>query len=178
MAYTKTNWENLPSTNTPVNATNLNKIETQLGNVSNKGTLIAFVNAVVTSDVQVNNSDVLIPFGRITNNTSSFTLNQNGGIVCPFGGVVCVTTSLMFNNRQGYSGITILKNGTVQADAYFAKGEQDYGYEETSNRAFSVAAGDVITITAKASAASGTNLETIVGNNRSRISIFYLNVNY
>ena len=28
MAYTKTNWENLPSTNTPVNATNLNKIET------------------------------------------------------------------------------------------------------------------------------------------------------
>ena len=27
MAYTKTTWENLPSTNTPVNATNLNKIE-------------------------------------------------------------------------------------------------------------------------------------------------------
>lgn len=26
--YVKTNWENLPSTNTPVNATNLNKIET------------------------------------------------------------------------------------------------------------------------------------------------------
>jgi len=30
MSYTKTNWENLPSTNTPINATNLNKIETQL----------------------------------------------------------------------------------------------------------------------------------------------------
>jgi len=27
MSYTKTNWENLPSTNTPINATNLNKIE-------------------------------------------------------------------------------------------------------------------------------------------------------
>lgn len=27
MAYNKTNWENLPSTSTPVNATNLNKIE-------------------------------------------------------------------------------------------------------------------------------------------------------
>lgn len=30
MAYNKTSWENLPSTNTPVNATNLNKIENEL----------------------------------------------------------------------------------------------------------------------------------------------------
>ena len=30
MAYSKTIWENLPSTNTPINATNLNKIETEL----------------------------------------------------------------------------------------------------------------------------------------------------
>lgn len=30
MSYTKTNWENLPSTNTPLNATNLNKIENEL----------------------------------------------------------------------------------------------------------------------------------------------------
>lgn len=27
MAYTRVNWENLPSTNTPVNATNLNKMD-------------------------------------------------------------------------------------------------------------------------------------------------------
>lgn len=30
MSYTKTTWENLPSTNTPINATNLNKIENEL----------------------------------------------------------------------------------------------------------------------------------------------------
>lgn len=30
MAYSKTNWENLPSTNTPINQTNLNKIENEL----------------------------------------------------------------------------------------------------------------------------------------------------
>lgn len=30
MAYNKTIWENLPSTNTPLNASNLNKIENQL----------------------------------------------------------------------------------------------------------------------------------------------------
>ena len=33
MAYTKTNWENLPSTNTPLNANNLNKIENELINL-------------------------------------------------------------------------------------------------------------------------------------------------
>lgn len=30
MAYTKTDWENLPSTNTPLNRTNLSKIENEL----------------------------------------------------------------------------------------------------------------------------------------------------
>lgn len=30
MAYTKINWENSPSTNTPINATNLNKMDTQI----------------------------------------------------------------------------------------------------------------------------------------------------
>lgn len=30
MAYSKTTWENLPSTNTPLNATNLNKMENEL----------------------------------------------------------------------------------------------------------------------------------------------------
>ena len=30
MAYSKTNWENLPSINTPLNQTNLNKIENEL----------------------------------------------------------------------------------------------------------------------------------------------------
>ena len=35
MQYTKTNWENTPSTNTPLNATNLNKIENQLEALTN-----------------------------------------------------------------------------------------------------------------------------------------------
>lgn len=35
MSYTKTNWENLPSTNTPLNANNLNKIENELSALDN-----------------------------------------------------------------------------------------------------------------------------------------------
>lgn len=33
MAYTRVNWENLPSTNTPVNATNLNKMDAGINNL-------------------------------------------------------------------------------------------------------------------------------------------------
>ena len=37
MAYERVNWENLPSTKTPVNATNMNKIENELSDLdSNK----------------------------------------------------------------------------------------------------------------------------------------------
>ena len=35
MAYTRVNWENLPSTNTPVNATNLNKMDAGIANLEN-----------------------------------------------------------------------------------------------------------------------------------------------
>lgn len=36
MAYNKTNWENLPSTSTPINATNLNKIENGISDCVSK----------------------------------------------------------------------------------------------------------------------------------------------
>ena len=36
MAYTRINWENLPSTNTPVNATNLNKMDAGIANAVEK----------------------------------------------------------------------------------------------------------------------------------------------
>lgn len=39
MAYSKTNWQDLPSTTTPLNATNLNKIENQLEILSSTETV-------------------------------------------------------------------------------------------------------------------------------------------
>ena len=36
MAYTRVNWENLPSTNTPVNATNLNKMDKGIKDLDTK----------------------------------------------------------------------------------------------------------------------------------------------
>ena len=36
MAYTRVNWENLPSTNTPINRTNLNKMDVEIANAVEK----------------------------------------------------------------------------------------------------------------------------------------------
>lgn len=44
MAYERVNWENLPSTNTPVNADNLNKIETGLNALNNNAHTYFFAN--------------------------------------------------------------------------------------------------------------------------------------
>lgn len=46
MAYTRVNWENLPSTNTPVNATNLNKIENELEFLDNNSSWVSLGNTV------------------------------------------------------------------------------------------------------------------------------------
>ena len=45
MSYTKTNWENLPSTNTPLNANNLNKIENALSQLLNASWQQATINS-------------------------------------------------------------------------------------------------------------------------------------
>lgn len=45
MSYVKTNWENSPSTNSPINASNLNKIENAIASAVNKVSGTATLNA-------------------------------------------------------------------------------------------------------------------------------------
>ncbi len=48
MAYIKTVWENLPSTNTPVNATNLNKMEQGIYDANDKNVITANASSNIT----------------------------------------------------------------------------------------------------------------------------------
>ena len=52
MAYTRVNWENLPSTNTPVNATNLNKMDAGIANAVEK------TGDTMTGDLDMQNNSV------------------------------------------------------------------------------------------------------------------------
>ena len=53
MSYTRVNWENLPSTNTPVNATNLNKMDAGIKTLDDNYNAVAQNNITITSDYQI-----------------------------------------------------------------------------------------------------------------------------
>lgn len=86
MAYSKTNWQDLPSTTTPLNATNLNKIENELSDLdSNKinfSYLTDYANGIARK-VRVSNVDfnslATYQSGLITiiNATANAPVNRN-----------------------------------------------------------------------------------------------------
>ena len=114
MAYTRVNWENLPSTNTPVNATNLNKmdagikdldngqtsLQTQINNLPKRvrktwGTSMSF--EMVSGQhalVMIGNSDCLMiwmagdgmNFTRILGNSANVTSSGNTITITRTGG--------------------------------------------------------------------------------------------
>lgn len=62
MSYEKTNWENAPSTNSPINAANLNKIEAALGFALNGSS----ANATLNTDWEAGDA-IGLEFNKIGN---------------------------------------------------------------------------------------------------------------
>ena len=60
MAYTKTNWQDLPNTTTPINSTNLNKIENELEALDTKTTNISYDNGNTNVDGTLSIDDTII----------------------------------------------------------------------------------------------------------------------
>lgn len=69
MTYAPTNWQNLPSTNTPLNATNLNKMETEMKKNDE---------AVIYREIEL--SELSIAAGATTYTT--FTIPSVSGYTC------------------------------------------------------------------------------------------------
>ena len=84
MAYERVNWENLPSTNTPVNATNLNKLNDVIDAKANSNDVYTKTETDTKLNKKVNTSDLIdliYPVGSIymsVNNTSPSTLFGGG----------------------------------------------------------------------------------------------------
>lgn len=87
MAYTKTNWQNLPNTTTPINATNLNKIEDGIYNILDAvypvGSIYMSVNSTnpgtLFGGTWVAWGTGRVPVGINTSDTDFNTVEKTGG---------------------------------------------------------------------------------------------------
>ena len=120
MAYERVNWENLPSTNTPVNADNLNKMDKGIANaVQKKG--YASYNGYATTDqitqsafvtnmeltITTTGGDILIMFSFIANTVNGGTTSVRVVI----DGVARGRISIVFNDEERrYSESEIFTN--------------------------------------------------------------------
>lgn len=126
MAYNKTTWEDLPSTNTPLSAANLNKIENELAKLDNVISSELTINSNYFSTIDVNSVQrignvVFVDFrGLISTNLPGST---TGLIVTPyhptlgsnqtmiaFTGDRYIPNALTWFYFQGYSLITNAAN--------------------------------------------------------------------
>lgn len=103
MAYTKTIWENLPSTNTPINKDNLNKIENQLESTEQ---------SLETTNTDVQNLETKIKEQKILWQDEGSFMNENQ------------TASLNENVSNQKTGIVLIFS------AYANGQSQNYGWYE------------------------------------------------
>ena len=78
MAYTKINWENLPSTNTPVNATNLNHMDQGIYDANDKN----IITAKTLSDYTIQTTDTVedVKTFSLYNSVGNKLTIENGAI--------------------------------------------------------------------------------------------------
>lgn len=65
MAYTRVNWENLPSTNTPVNATNLNKMDAGIKDLDTNLNPSSWTRASINNNVMSQGGFYYAKFGKL-----------------------------------------------------------------------------------------------------------------
>lgn len=109
MAYTRVNWENLPSTNTPVNATNLNKMDAGIANLE---TEIANRTSYSTNEVEI---------GKWINNKTLYRRVFSGTVsnivsLCNAQQKTFITN--MYGQAQASNGVYMPMNNSFSNSAY------------------------------------------------------------
>ncbi len=137
MSYTRVNWENLPSTNTPVNATNLNKMVAGIANAVEKtgdtmtGAL-SFNNTnsyeAIIKDRTINNINYKAKLGIAGNGSVRLELNEGSSTS---GTSLEVRTNGLYNGLSGQKLLEI-KTKTINNAPVNDYGNVDLGLSALS----------------------------------------------
>lgn len=155
MSYSKINWENLPSENTPVNATNLNKMDTQIFNnsediITNASDINDLKTRMTTAEGNLsklnltdfesfNSSTILTSYGTISNESNiQVATNEDGTVGKIYGHIILtgtetsndITVTIPGTKLRPEEALTI--NGVVIRNIYTAQGLNDVGMHSMS----------------------------------------------
>ena len=137
MAYTRVNWENLPSTNTPLNATNLNKMDAGIANAVEKTGdtmtgVLSFNNTnsyeAIIKDRTINNINYKAKLGIGGNGSVRLELNEGSSTS---GTSLEVRTNGLYNGLSGQKLLEI-KTKTINNAPVNNYGNVDLGLSASS----------------------------------------------
>lgn len=137
MAYTRVNWENLPSTNTPINADNLNKMDAGIANAVEKtgDTMTGVLNfnntnsyEAIIKDRTINNINYKAKLGIGGNGSVRLELNEGSSTS---GTSLEVRTNGLYNGLSGQKLLEI-KTKTINNAPVNDYGNVDLGLSASS----------------------------------------------
>ena len=141
MAYTKINWEDSPSTNTPINASNLNKMDTQIkDNADDIEELESNISKLNLVDFEsFDNTKITTSYGVIGNETNiQVATNEDGTVGKIYGHIIVtgtetsndITVTIPATKLRPEEALTI--NGIAMRNIYTAQGLNDTGMHSIS----------------------------------------------
>lgn len=118
MAYTKTNWQDLPSTSTPVNATNLNKMETGIED-AHKLVSNGILATITGNNVSLTSTDTLTLTLVQQEQVGNYFSISGGGIKCSRAGWLEISAKVHFQSVASGSTVRWLQvsKNTTQVSA-------------------------------------------------------------
>lgn len=153
MAYTKTNWQDLPNTTTPINATNLNKIENELELLDRKSILTIQPSSNTTySSTGQYQAQKLINLTNYAVKGSKISLNNNE---------IQFDSSVKYIKISGILGLNVVSSGKtyglniIRSNGGISRGEINItqvtpnGYFQNISLTpilFPIEAGDIISL--------------------------------
>lgn len=145
MAYTKTNWQDLPNTTTPINATNLNKMEQGIYDANDKNVITIGLNADTSTTSTSAYQGIDLNLTKEIAKAGTKLSLSNGKVLIGSGVTkVLVSGKLQTQGDNSSYGLLIKKNNTEISNNYEGNQGSSWSQLTASPILVSVAEGDTI----------------------------------
>ena len=145
MSYTKTIWQDLPNTTTPINATNLNKMEQGIYDANDKNVITIGLNADTSFTSTANYQSIDVNLTNEVGKTGTKLSLSNGKVSIGAGVTKVLISGAMQTQGDGNMyGLSLYKNNNTIAQAFVSPPNSSYNHLSVVPIIVSVAQNDTI----------------------------------